>query len=130
VASSVRYEVKVSRELASQLAELKAAADESKAKRQLYNSLKRCAVELLREHAGSERDLLTAPLRRAVYRIKQGRLRTFDILSERKKLVVMLMVGMRKQRDKHDAYEVLNRRIRAGDFDPQFEECGIQRPAL
>lgn len=125
-----RFAVRVAPGLALQLAELKGAAETVKAKRQLYRCLSRLAQDFLPDHACHETHLLSGPLRGVVYRAKQGRLRIFYTASIERGLVILLDVGNRKDGDKNDAYRVLERRIRGGDFDEQFRECGHQRPAL
>ena len=97
---------------------------------QLYTCVQRCATQLLPGHATDEGHLLTGPMRGVVYRVKQGRLRVFYTIDHSRNHVVLLDVLFRKKGDKSDAYEEIQRRIRHGDFDPQFTECGHRRPAV
>lgn len=124
--SGDRFTVRVAPDLAARLADAKANA--TGAQRQLYTCIKRCAVDFLPEHALLGHNHLSGPMRGIVFRTKAGRLRVFYTLSVAAKLVILLDVGYRKDGDKHDAYEVLKRRIRAGAYDEQFAECGHQRP--
>lgn len=122
--------VRVHPGLAHTLTDLKAAAYKSKAKRQLFKCVSRLAQDLLPHHAGTSQHYLSGSLRDVVFRVKQGRLRIFYTMSRERSLVILLDVAQRKDGDKHDAYEVLNRRIRAGDFDGSFALCGHARPAV
>lgn len=125
-----RCTVLLSPEMAEQMAKLKVAREKSKAKRGLYDALHRCAVVYRPEHAGHQLHQLGPPYTGVVYRVKQARLRMFYAHSRADNRAVLLFVGNRKDGDKDDAYEVLGRRIRRGDFDAQFEELGLARPKV
>jgi hypothetical protein len=66
-----------------------------------------------------------------VRRLKLGpssRYRLIYITSEKHKKSIILWIGYRKAGDKRDAYTVLTKMLRAGQFDSQFEEVEMQRP--
>lgn len=121
--------VEGSPEIRAQIAELKEHPN-SKAHRQLLKCLERCAKELLPQHAHNPNHMLSGPLRGVVWRVKQGRLRVFYATTVTSAVAILLFIGFRKDGDKNDAYKVLDRRIRAGDFDPQFAQLGVARPAV
>lgn len=124
-----RFTVRPAPELADRLRGLKAKPSNI-AQGQLYTCVKRAAEQLLPEHALKEGHFLAGPMRGVVYRAKQGRLRIFYVVSREKKLVIILEVALRKDGDKNDAYRILERRIRHGDFDDSFAECGHARPEV
>ena len=111
----------------------KARASPTSAHRKQWEALEKLLKEVVanEEHAFSS---LTALGQRnsgnltGVRRAKTGRNRVFFLASREKKLSIVLMIGFRKEGDPHDAYLELAKRIRKGDFDPQFVEAGIKKP--
>jgi mRNA-degrading endonuclease RelE of RelBE toxin-antitoxin system len=96
-----------------------------------YRSLVRIVSEIIadRAHAFDVRYRLRDALA-SVCRIKSGRIRIFYIASATRNRAIVLAVGYRKEGDKRDAYVEFERRVRRGEFDPQFAELGIERPKL
>ena len=120
------FEVRVSADMAALLTELKPVP--AKAKQQLYRCLMHLAKDFLPEHACHPVHTLSGNLRGVIYRAKAGRLRIFYTASASLRLAILIDVASRKDGDKHDAYEVLKRRLRAGDYDESLAECGHARP--
>ncbi|MFO0682261.1 MAG: hypothetical protein U0234_09435 [Sandaracinus sp.] len=99
-----------------------------KAQRGMFECVQRCATKLLPEHAGHQVHFLDPPYSGVVWRVKQGRLRIFYAFNKANPVAILLFIGNRKEGDKNDAYAVLDRRVRNGDFDAQFAELGLARP--
>jgi tRNA1(Val) A37 N6-methylase TrmN6 len=87
--------------------------------------MKRLLEELLPrpEHALAPGTALRddlVPLRR----VKFGRHRLVFVASREKRLAIVLLIGFRKDGDKHDVYEDVRRRARRGEFDSALAELG------
>jgi hypothetical protein len=65
-----------------------------------------------------------------LFRWKFGRNRLIYIASSEKRQVTILMLGFRKEGDANDAYEVLRRRLKSGEFDQLFFDLGVAKPGV
>lgn len=117
--------------------ELRRAAEEKPtgAKAAMLKVFERLCTDILchRHHALSTQYKLRGDLS-GVCRISSGRLRIFFLVSDEKKTSIVLFVAAgeyrRKAGDKNDAYREFARRVRRGEFDPQFAELDIPVPDL
>lgn len=129
-----RFEVRAAEPAAAQLKEWRARAlvKPRSAAGKLWKSVREVLDDWLTdpELALAHKHALTDDLKN-VFRIAFGaRMRLFYLVSSRRRRVVVLLIGYRKDGDKNDAYEVLRRRIKAGEFDAIFEELGVEKPKL
>jgi mRNA-degrading endonuclease RelE of RelBE toxin-antitoxin system len=127
----VRLSVGYSPLARDQLVELRARAERSpgtnheKILEGLRKVLEALELDMVAFHRGNAlgRDLSN------VWREKFGRWRLFYLASREKQRVLVLMLGPgRKAGDKNDPYVEFKRRLKRGDFDPQFAELGVTKP--
>lgn len=90
----------------------------------MYRAVQKIAEEVLVGHAHDPRWVLThLPVRR----VQSGRLRVFFAFSPEKRIAILLMIGIRAQGDRRDAYDDIERELKRGVFDEVLDELGIAR---
>lgn len=106
----------------------RALANPESANATVYAGIKRVLTDLLPvEHRAIQRQYGMHDELSDFFRVRVGRLRIIWGASTQRGLVIVLFVGKRKEGDKHDVYVDFARRLKAGTFDDQLSELGLDR---